>query len=73
MNRIKQMTVQQLLDMGFEVDVHKFYCGAGKTSVMLEAKQLLDSYEFFTSDDCGTIWVSQQDEGLRVTFFGDSL
>lgn len=73
MNRIKQMTVQQLLDMGFKVDVHKFGCGSGEVSVILEAKQLLDSPEFFTADDCSTIWATQESKGLRVTFFGDRL
>jgi predicted class III extradiol MEMO1 family dioxygenase len=71
MNRIKQMTVQQLVDMGFRVDVHKFYCGAGNTSVMLEAKQLLESPEFYTNDDYSTVWATQKDEVLKVTFFGD--
>jgi hypothetical protein len=70
MNRIKQMTVQQLVDMGFRVDVHKFYCGVGKTSVMLEAKQLLDRPEFSTNDDRSTIWAKQENKGLEVTFFG---
>jgi hypothetical protein len=71
MNRIKQMTVQQLLDMGLKVDAHKFYCGGSEASVMLEAKQLLDRPEFFTNDNFGTIWATQEDEGLKVTFFGD--
>lgn len=70
MNRIKQMTVQQLIDMGFEVNMYKFWCGRGEASVMLEAKQLLESPEFSTDDDCSTIWASQEDEGLKVIFFG---
>lgn len=73
MKRIKQMTVQQLLDMGFKLDAHKFYCGAGETSVMLEAKQFLASPEFFTSDDRRATWATQKSEGLKVTFFGDYL
>jgi hypothetical protein len=71
MNRIKQMTVQQLIDMGFEVDMHKFRCGRGERSVMLEAKQLLDSPEFSTNDDYNVSWARQLTEGLKVTFFGD--
>lgn len=71
MNRIKQMTVQQLLDMGFEVWAHKFWCGVNETSVMLEAKQFLASPEFSTNDDYSTIWAKQADKGLKVTFFGD--
>lgn len=70
MKRIKQMTVQQLLDMGFRVEANKFYCGVGKTSVMLEAKQLLDSPEFFESDYSSTTWATQENEVLKVTFFG---
>lgn len=71
MNKIKQMTVQQLLDMGFKVEANKFSCGIGKTSVMLEAKQLLESPEFYTNYDCSTIWATQEDVNLKVTFFGD--
>lgn len=70
MKRLKQMTVQQLLDMGFNVDVNKFGCGVGKASVMLEARQFLDSPEFCTSDYRSTVWAEQHDKGLRVTFFG---
>ena len=73
MNRIKQMTVQQLIDMGFEVYAHKFWCGVNETSVMLEAKQFLASPEFSTNADCSTIWATQTGEGLKVTFFGELL
>lgn len=70
MNKIKQMTVQQLLDMGFKVELNKFNCGRGKTSVMLEAKQLLDRPEFFQSYYSSTTWATQENEVLKVTFFG---
>jgi hypothetical protein len=71
MNRIKQMTVQQLLDMGFKVEANKFNCGGDEVSVMLEARQLLGSPEFFESGYSSTTWATQENEALKVTFFGD--
>lgn len=71
MNRVKQMTVQQLLDAGFKVEANKFNCGGSEVSVMLEAKQLLDSPEFFESNYSSTTWATHGNEVLKVTFFGD--
>ena len=56
--RIKQMTVQQLIDAGFQVNLYKHNCGDNPS---LEAKQWLGTTDIRQHNHCNDEWASNWD------------
>ena len=70
MNRIKRMTVQELLDEGFEVRIYKHHF-RNKISAKLEAKQYVSDKLIKEESYDGVEWAEAGtgDGKLRATFF----
>lgn len=69
MNRIKRMTVQELLDEGFEVRIHKHHF-RNKISAKLDAKQYVSDKLIKEDGYDGAEWVEAESESkLKATFF----
>ena len=66
--RIKSMTVQQLLDAGFKVTLIKYNCGDNPS---LEAKQWLDAPVTYQRNYSvwATNWSARHDPNPKVSFF----
>lgn len=68
--RFKNMTINQLIDLGFDVCLSKYRCGKNPS---LEAKQWLNV--FYEYESKGHKWATSYNAGelpkLEVVFYGD--